>query len=129
MIESVEIANRLWDALWQDYSQRVEYARIYQQMIREAGYSIANDHLAFRSLALTIDTSQGKINLGIPYLAQIFEALGYVEAEQYTFSDRHLPTPECPANILTFSFISAFTLSTFFPDFAEIPIHSYPIFL
>lgn len=90
MIESVEIARRLWDTLWQDYSQRVEYARVYQQMIQEARHSIANDHLAFRSLALTIETPQGKINLGIPYLAQIVEALGYVKAGQYEFGDRHL---------------------------------------
>ncbi len=49
MMKSVEIANLLWDTLWQDYSQRVEYARIYEQMIQETGYSIANDHIAFRS--------------------------------------------------------------------------------
>ncbi len=90
MMKSVEIANLLWDALWKDYSQRVEYARIYQQMIQEAGYSIANDHIAFRSLGLTINKSGEKINLGIPYLANIVEALGYVEAGQYEFSDRYL---------------------------------------
>ncbi len=90
MMKSVEIANLLWDTLWQDYSQRVEYARIYQQMIKAAGYSIANDHIAFRSLGLTINKSGEKINLGIPYLANIVEALGYIEAGQYEFSDRYL---------------------------------------
>lgn len=90
MMKSVEILNRLWASLWQDYSQRVEYARIYQQMIKEAGYSIANDHIAFRSLGLTINKSGEKINLGIPYLAEIVEALGYIEAGQYEFPDRYL---------------------------------------
>jgi hypothetical protein len=91
MIKSVEIANRLWDTLWQDYIQRVEYARVYQQMMEEAGFSIVNDHIAFRSLSLTSDRGSGKkINLGIPYLAQIVEALGYIEAGRYEFSDRAL---------------------------------------
>ena len=90
MMKTVEIARLLWDNLWQDYYQRVEYARIYQQMIQEAGFNIANDHLAFRSLRLTIESSGEKIDLGIPYLAQIVKALGYVEAGQYEFSDRYL---------------------------------------
>ena len=86
----VEIANLLWDTLWQDYSQRVEYAGIYQQMIQEAGHTIANDHIAFRSLSLTINREGEKINLGIPYLAKIVQALGYIEAGQYEFKDRFL---------------------------------------
>ncbi len=89
-MKSIEIANRLWDSLWQDYSHRVEYARIYQQTIQEAGHSIANDHIAFRSLGLTVNQSGEKINLGIPYLAQIIEALGYIEAGQYEFPERYL---------------------------------------
>ncbi len=90
MMKSVEIANLLWDTLWQDYSQRVEYARIYEQMIQETGYSIANDHIAFRSFGLTINRGGEEINLGIPYLAHIVETLGYVEAGQYEFGDRYL---------------------------------------
>ncbi len=90
MMKSVEIANGLWNALWQNYSHRVEYARVYQKMIQDAGYSIVNDHIAFRSLGLTVNSSGRKINLGIPYLANIVEALGYVEAGQYEFSDRFL---------------------------------------
>ncbi len=89
-MKSIEIANLLWNTLWQDYYHRVEYARIYEQMIREAGFSIANDHIAFRSLGLTINRQGEEINLGIPYLAKIIEALGYVEAGKYEFSDRYL---------------------------------------
>jgi hypothetical protein len=86
-MKAVEIGNLLWDTLWQDYYHRVEYARIYEQMIREAGFTIANDHIAFRSLGLTINRQGEEINLGIPYLAKIVEALGYEKAGEYEFSD------------------------------------------
>lgn len=89
-MKAVEIATLLWNTLWQDYYHRVEYARIYQQMIREAGFSIANDHIAFRSLGLTINCQGEEINLGISYLAKIIEALGYEKAGEYEFGDRYL---------------------------------------
>jgi hypothetical protein len=67
-MKPTEIAQQLWDLLWQDYRDRVTYARIYQQMIEEAGGSIANDHIAFRTLRLTIDQNGHSIQLGIPYI-------------------------------------------------------------
>ncbi len=85
-----QIARKLWNKLWEDYRTRVSYAQIYQQMILQAGGTIANDHIAFRSLRLTIDTPQGKKNLGIEYLASIAESLGYVEAGEYTFPIQNL---------------------------------------
>ena len=57
-MKPTQIALHLWARLWQDYSRRVEYARIYQQMIQEAGGAIANDHIAFRSLRLTINQTR-----------------------------------------------------------------------
>jgi hypothetical protein len=89
-MKKVEIARQLWENLWEDYSRRVEYARIYEQMIQEAGGAIANDHIAFRSLRLTLDLPSGTINLGIPYLANIVEALGYEAAGEYEFSGQYL---------------------------------------
>ena len=89
-MNKIQIINQLWECLWQDYSKRVEYARIYQQMIEEAGGTIANDHIAFRSLRLTIDRPEGKINLGIPYVANVVKALGYELAGEYTFPDKYL---------------------------------------
>ena len=85
-----QIARELWNNLWEKYSARVSYAQVYQQMITEAGGSVANDHIAFRSLRLSVDTERGKINLGIDYLAQIAEALGYSAAGEYIFADKHL---------------------------------------
>ncbi len=85
-----EIALDLWKLLWQEYSARVNHARTYQQMITTAGGTITNDHIAFRSLRLLVDTPQGQLNLGIDYLAQFAEALGYVAAGEYTFAQTHL---------------------------------------
>ncbi|MFN6519031.1 MAG: DUF1338 domain-containing protein [Nostoc sp. CreGUA01] len=85
-----KIAFDLWKLLWQEYSARVNHARTYQQMITVAGGNVANDHIAFRSLRLFIDSPQGKVNLGINYLEQIAEALGYVAAGEYTFAQTHL---------------------------------------
>jgi Domain of unknown function (DUF1338) len=89
-MKSTEIAQQLWNILWQNYRDRVTYARIYQRMIEGAGGSIANDHIAFRSLRLTIDQNGRSIQLGIPYLAEIVEALGYQQAGEYHFPAQFL---------------------------------------
>ncbi len=85
-----EIALDLFSLLWQEYSNRVSHARTYQQMITAAGGTVANDHIALRSLRLLVDTPQGKVNLGIDYLGQLAEALGYVATGEYTFAQTHL---------------------------------------
>ncbi|MDZ4874070.1 MAG: hypothetical protein CLLPBCKN_003466 [Chroococcidiopsis cubana SAG 39.79] len=94
-----EIALHLWDRLWQQYRARVSYAQVYEQMILQAGGTVANDHIAFRSLRLNIDTPEGKQNLGIEYLASVAEALGYTAAGEYIFPAqklyaRHYQHPE-----------------------------------
>ncbi|MEH2195057.1 MAG: DUF1338 domain-containing protein [Nostoc sp.] len=85
-----DIALNLWKLLWQDYITRVNYASTYQQMITAVGGTVANDHIAFRSLRLLVDSPQGEVNLGIDHLAQLAEALGYVAAGEYNFSQTHL---------------------------------------
>jgi Domain of unknown function (DUF1338) len=110
-MKPADIAQQLWDLLWQDYRDRVEYARIYQRMIEEAGGSIANDHIAFRTLRLTINQTGNGIQLGIPYLAKIVEALGYEAAGEYHFPDqclyaRHYSHPEQATYDLPKLFIS-----------------------
>ncbi|BCL36317.1 DUF1338 domain-containing protein [Nostoc sp. MS1] len=85
-----KIALNLFSLLWQEYSARVTYARTYQQMITAAGGTVANDHIALRSLRLSVERPQGKVNLGIDYLSQIAEALGYVPAGEYHFPQTHL---------------------------------------
>jgi hypothetical protein len=76
-----------WDSLWQEYINRVHYAQIYQEMIIAAGGTIANDHIAFRSLRLDINN---KINLGIQLFEPILNLLGYEVAGEYFFPDTHL---------------------------------------
>ncbi|MEO1401697.1 MAG: DUF1338 domain-containing protein [Cyanobacteria bacterium J06635_1] len=88
--QSGHLARALWLQLWQHYRQRVEYARTYEAMIQSAGGTVANDHIAFRSLKLTVQRAHGSIDLGIAYLAKIVEALGYQMAGDYHFPDRHL---------------------------------------
>ncbi|ARV61145.1 DUF1338 domain-containing protein [Nostocales cyanobacterium HT-58-2] len=85
-----EIARHLWDLLWHDYSTRVSYARTYAQMITHAGGTVANDHIAFRSLRMVVNSPQGQVNLGIGYLGELAEALGYEAAGEYSFPDTHL---------------------------------------
>ncbi|MBD2339591.1 DUF1338 domain-containing protein [Calothrix sp. FACHB-156] len=85
-----QIALNLYSSLWEEYSTRVSYARSYQQMITAAGGTVANDHIALRSLRLSLDTPTGKVNLGINYLEQIATALGYIAAGEYIFPETHL---------------------------------------
>lgn len=85
-----EIARHLYLLLWQEYSARVSYAHTYEQMIVGAGGTVTNDHIAFRSLRMNVDSPQGMVNLGIDYLGQLAEALGYEAASEYTFDETHL---------------------------------------
>ncbi|MBW4619135.1 MAG: DUF1338 domain-containing protein [Cyanosarcina radialis HA8281-LM2] len=89
-MKNIQIARLTWAKLWEDYSRRVPYARTYQQAIEAAGGTLANDHIAFRSLRLTADTPKGKIELGIPYIGRIVEALGYKVAGEYEFPEQQL---------------------------------------
>ncbi len=89
-MSSPYLAQELWAQLWKIYRQRVSYARIYETMIQAAGGIVANDHIAFRSLRLDVDSPSGSINLGISYLETIAQWLGYEIAGEYKFGDRHL---------------------------------------
>ena len=89
-MKRAKIAQNLWGRLWENYSRRVEYAQIYQHMIEAAGGVVANDHIAFRSLRLSVDTPNGPINLGLPYLVDLIETLGYTVAGEYEFPEPHL---------------------------------------
>jgi hypothetical protein len=77
-------AAELFDVLWARYRGRVAYVQTYERVIRQAGATLVNDHIAFRTLA----TQQPLA--GIASLARIFEALGYRAAGSYHFSDKQL---------------------------------------
>ncbi len=77
-------ALELLDCLWERYSGRVEYARVYQQVVSKAGGTFVNDHIAFRTFAASPPLT------GIVAISRIFEALGYRAAGCYQFPDKHL---------------------------------------
>jgi Domain of unknown function (DUF1338) len=81
-----QTTQRLWQKLWEDYQRRVSYARVYAEMIHEAGGIVVNDHIAFRSLRLSVE---GR-NLGIAYLESVVKVLGYEIAGEYIFPDQKL---------------------------------------
>lgn len=85
-----EFITHLWNLLWLEYIKKVNYAQTYQQMITDKGGTVKNDHIAFRSLRMNVDTNQGKINFGINYIEQIVKLLGYEAAGEYTFPKIHL---------------------------------------
>lgn len=78
------LALTLFDRLWEQYRERVSYVQIYEQIVREAGATFVNDHIAFRTLANQSPTT------GIVSLSRIFEALDYRAAAVYHFADKHL---------------------------------------
>lgn len=77
-------AARLLDALWETYRRRVSYVQTYEQVIRQAGATFFNDHIAFRTFACQQPL------VGIASLSRIFEALGYRAAGSYHFEDKQL---------------------------------------
>ena len=90
-------ALRLFDTLWDQYCDRVEYVRTYARVVREAGGQFVKDHISLRTFACQRPTT------GIVSLSRIFEALGYQAANCYQFTNKHLgaihfqhPHPEFP---------------------------------
>ncbi|BAZ13474.1 hypothetical protein NIES4071_53130 [Calothrix sp. NIES-4071] len=84
MMHPTYISN-FWNLLWRQYLTRVSYARVYQEMITNAQGTVANDHIAFRSLRLNIDTPNGEVNLGIKLFEPLLNILGYSPADEYLF--------------------------------------------
>src|SRR6478752_5228182 len=74
----------LFDTLWDRYRQRVSYVQTYEQVIKQAGATFVNDHIAFRTFA----TQQPLA--GIASISRIFEALGYRASGSYHFDDKQL---------------------------------------
>jgi hypothetical protein len=79
-------ALELFDALWQRYRERVTFVRDYEAVVRQAGATFVNDHIAFRTIAC----QPGCGAVGIHTLSRVFEALGYQAAGCYNFPDKHL---------------------------------------
>lgn len=84
------MAQTLWKTLWQVYRRRVVYAREYEAMLAAAGSTIANDHIAFRTLGMGVESPRGVLRLGIAYLEPLIQWLGYEVAGDCLFPERSL---------------------------------------
>ncbi len=74
----------LFDALWSRYRKRVSYVVEYERIVREAGATFVNDHIALRTFACQQPLT------GIASISRVFEALGYASAGCYNFPNKHL---------------------------------------
>ena len=93
---------QLFDTLYARYRERMEYVRMYEQVVQSHGGTFVNDHIAFRTLAVE------KPALGLFMVSRIFEALGYSSANCYEFPDKHFssihyqhPNPQFPKLFVT----------------------------
>lgn len=77
---TLELLDRLWDR----YRRRVAYVATYERVVRDAGATFFNDHIAFRTFA------NQRPAAGIASLSRLFEALDYRPAGVYHFLDKHL---------------------------------------
>ncbi|MBW4604132.1 MAG: DUF1338 domain-containing protein [Calothrix sp. FI2-JRJ7] len=119
MIHPIDITH-FWNTLWHQYFTRVSYARVYQQMITNAQGTVANDHIAFRSLRLDID----KVNLGIKLFEPILRAFGYEAVDEYFFPNhlyaRYYRHPQQQEYDLPKLFISELIVEHLPPDIATL---------
>jgi hypothetical protein len=74
--------NYILNRLWTDYTAQNPSAAKIHALFTEEGESVANDHIAFR----TIDYSQ----INIDVIAKQFINNGYVPKGEYVFNDKHL---------------------------------------
>ena len=84
MIAQTAFLDDLFSWLWQEYRDRVDHARVYEDLLKGCGGDFRNDHLAFRTFA-----TQSKWS-GIASISRPFEALGYRAAAAYEFPDKAL---------------------------------------
>jgi len=84
IIAHTAFLERLYAWLWNEYRERVDYARAYENILKACGGNFQNDHIAFRTFATQERWS------GIAAISRPFEALGYRPAGTYDFPDKHL---------------------------------------
>ncbi len=77
-------ATSLFDRLWETYRRRVSHVGVYERIVRDAGGTFVNDHIAFRTFAT--QSSQA----GIVSISRLIEALGYRALGCYDFPDKNL---------------------------------------
>jgi hypothetical protein len=81
-----EITQLLIDKLWEQFTERVPYARQYAELVIEKGGKIVIDHIAFR----TFNTHTGEQPEGIRAIKHILNFLGYLPVTKYRFPKKKL---------------------------------------
>lgn len=85
-ITAKEITKKLFDSLWEQYIQRVSYARNYSDLVHEMGGKVVNDHIAIR----TFNTHTGEQPEGIRAIKHILNCLEYTPVSKYEFTKKKL---------------------------------------
>jgi hypothetical protein len=80
------IAQKLINILWEQFMERVPYARIYQKAVARKSGNLFIDHVGFR----TLNTHTGEQPEGIWAIRHIFDCLGYKLAQEYHFPKKEL---------------------------------------
>ncbi len=73
---------KLFETLWQDYTDRNPHARKIHELFSAEGERIINDHVAFRTF--------NHPSINVEKLASFFKKYGYVEKGQYEFPVKKL---------------------------------------
>ena len=81
-----EITSLLIDKLWQQFVERVPYARQYVDLVAEKGGKVMLDHIAFR----TFNAHTGEQPEGIRAIKHILNYLGYKPVSKYKFPKKKL---------------------------------------
>ncbi len=81
-----EIVQLLIDKLWEQFVERVPYARKYADLVLEKGGKVVIDHIAFR----TFNAHTGEQPEGIRAIKHILNFLGYAPVTKYKFPKKRL---------------------------------------
>ncbi len=115
-----EITLNVFDKLWNQYLERVPYARVYSDLVTKKGGCVVNDHIAFR----TFNTHTGEQPEGIRALRHILLDLGYKPATKYKFRKKKINAIyfEHPDERLPKIFVSQLEVELL-PEWAKALIH------
>lgn len=117
-----EITQSLFDSLWENYIERVPYAKTYSDLVLQKGGKVVNDHIAIR----TFNTHTGEQPEGIRAIKHILNYLDYEPVAKYNFTKKKLSAIhfEHPDALFPKIFVSQLEVALL-PEWAQELIHSH----
>lgn len=85
-VTAQEITQELLGKLWEQYLERVSYAKKYAGLVIEKGGKVVHDHIAFGTFNIHTGEQPG----GIMAIQHLIEILGYQPVGKYIFPKRKL---------------------------------------